>query len=118
MITKVKNLRQSLEFGSNFEHDPSTTTGLSFGYEAGAVHNSGKLETFAAGTITVANGTQIVYIDVEPGTAVLASEATVTSLRYIPLYEVTASGGTITTVTDLRGLLTASLGSSTGTAPT
>jgi len=118
MTTKVRNLRQSLEFGGNFEHDPATTTGLEFGHSAGTVHNSGKLESFAAGTVTVPAGTSIVYADVEPDEATLEADATITSTRYVPLYEVVASGGAITSVTDLRGLLMTSIGSDLGTAPT
>lgn len=119
MITRVKTLRQAMALSSNFEHDPSTTTGLQFGHFGGAVHNFGVLQTIAAGTVTVPNGVSIIFLDTFPKTATIeaAADPSAASNRYIPLYQINTSSGSITTITDLRSWTTASLGTELGLEP-
>ncbi len=115
MITKVKNLKNSMEMAGNFEHDPGATTGLDFGHFGGFCLNSGELQEISAGTVTVPdNVTSTVYIDSENSPIVLVAEVSITSERYIPLYTVVAGGGTISTVTDLRSVTSSSVGTTLG----
>lgn len=108
MITKVREMRQSMLYSSNFEHNPNTTTGLNFGYFAGAAHKDDVVTELAASTVTVPNGTSVVYIDMEP-TPIIKNDvaASITSTRFVPLYNVTAASGTISLVTDLRSFTSA-----------
>ena len=112
MVTKVKNIRQGMEFSSNFEHNPNTTTGLNFGYYQGSYTDAdGELVQSAASTIAVpSNVTSLLYIDLQPTVPVLKVEivATITSKRFVPLYDITAGSSTIASVTDLRSFTSAS----------
>ena len=115
MITKVREYRQATEFQGNFEHNPNTSDASTFGYYGGAVHdNIGGLREFAAGTIALVPGTNIVYIELGAGDPVIETraEGNITSVRYIPLYRVEG-----TNVTDLRSHTMASLGTELGTPP-
>ena len=112
MVTKVKAMRQALEFSSNFEHNPNTTTGLNFGYFQGSYTDAtGKLVQSAASTQAVPdNVVSLFYIDLQPTTPVVKAEivASITSKKFVPLYSITAVGGAITAVTDLRSFTSAS----------
>ena len=110
MVTKLRYLAQSQPLSVSFEYNPNTTTGLSFGHFGGTVYAEGARTNIAAGTVTVPAGTSYVYLDQDADPALLVAEVTVTSTRYIPLYQVTAAGGVITDVVDLRGIASFNIG--------
>lgn len=105
MITKVRNLSQAMVMQKNFEHNPNTTTGLTFGYFEGNVQDAaGAIVNFPASTIVIpSGGTYILYADLDADPVILKTGAlaSITSPVFIPLYEI-STGGSITSIVDLR----------------
>lgn len=116
MVTKIKNLRQATATSRNFEQNPDTTTGSTFGVHAGDVVKEGAIVEIGATTFgPLAAGTYTIYADINEVTPVLKSElGDPTSGRYVPLYLVTSTGSSLTW-TDLRSWTSASVGDDTGT---
>lgn len=90
---------QDSEIFSHFLYDPATTTGLTFGYQAGQLTTSTGALTIAAGTEALTDDdVNFVYVS---GTLV-SSAVTTTAATYM-LYRVTTASGVITLIEDLRG---------------
>lgn len=84
----------------DFAPDPTTTSGLTWGYGAGRVHAT----SVSAGTVTLtASATN--YVEVDNTGTVSVNQTGFTPGRY-PLREIVAGGAAITTSTDRRRWLT------------
>lgn len=84
-----------------YAQDLGTTTGLTFGYQAGKVRNDNVVTATAASTIAMTNN-DVNYVEVNATTGVVTTNLTGFTTVRIPLFEVTTSGGAITLVTDVR----------------
>lgn len=79
----------------DFTVNPATTTGLTFGYNAGRIQTGGDLHTIAAGTVTLTdNTTNNVTLTSQGVVAVEGSGTTI--------YQVTTASGAITAIVDTR----------------
>ena len=83
-----------------FAKNPATTTGLTWGYKAGAIRVDHTVTAVVAGTIALTN-TATNYIEVSSAGTVSRNTTAFTSGR-VPLYTVVCAGGVQTTVTDKR----------------
>lgn len=79
-------------------------SGLDFSYGAGQVRNGTTISLTAASTVTIADD-DTSYIEVDPADGVVSDNITGFTAGKIPLYEVTAASGAITTVVDKRAFL-------------
>jgi hypothetical protein len=86
--------------GSDYKHDPTTTTGLTFGYHAGKVRNDNTVTTTAAGTTVLADN-DVSFVEVDSA-GVVSDNITGFTAGRVPLYEVTTASGAITVITDRR----------------
>lgn len=86
---------------SQFKIDSDNTTGLTFAVDAGQRGGSSTVDIAADSVTLVDNSVNFVYIDVSNTLAVAAALPTDTAST---LYRVTASGGAITLIEDLRTL--------------
>jgi hypothetical protein len=89
--------------GGAFTQDEDTTTGLTFGYKAGRLHNGKTLVTVVAGTIAL-SASSTNYIEVDRAGTVFKTTVGFTSGR-MPLYEVVCGLSSITSVTSRKPLL-------------
>lgn len=81
--------------------DPSTTTGLTFGYTAGLTSDDDTSSIIAAGTLTlVDNDTNYVYVNQGSIAVATTLPGTISDLCYI----VTTASGAITDIEDTRGI--------------
>ena len=87
--------------GSFYAQDTGTTTGLTFGYQAGRVRNDNVVADTSAGTVAMTDN-DVNYVEVHPTTGVVSSNLVGFTTLYVPLFEVTTSGAAITLVTDKR----------------
>ena len=83
-----------------FANNPDTTTGLTWGYKAGAIRVDNVVTAVAASTIALTN-TATNYIEVDSAGTVSRNTTSFTSGK-IPLYTVVCAGGIQTVVTDKR----------------
>jgi len=100
--TNIDNILAFIQGGvtSYFDQDLATTTGLTFGYEAGLVRKDETLVSIAASTIAL-TASQTNYIQLSVAGAVEANTTGFTN-GAIPLWEAVTDVGTITGVTDKR----------------
>ncbi len=93
---------QDLPMGGNFSVDADTTTGLTFGLQAGVIVKGDTRDAVAAGTVALTDDeTNWVYIS---GT-VVATNSGANPNKAELLYKVVTASGIITTITDLRGCI-------------
>ena len=91
---------------TDLANDPSTTTGLTWGWKAGGIRSATTLIDVAAGTLTLtASATN--YVEVDAAGAVSANTSGWTAGR-IPIAQVVTGASTITSQTDERRWLTIS----------
>lgn len=84
-----------------FDEDAGTTTGLTWGYQAGSVRVGEVITDYAANTVTLTDEATN-YVEIDPvGTAVTVNQSGFTPGR-IPIRQVTTTGGAIDTSTDMR----------------
>lgn len=98
---------------TDFANDTSTTTSLTYGYQAGFIRSGTTVTAVVAGTITLAASVTN-FIEVDGSGTVTVNSTSFTTGRY-PMATAVTSGSAITTLTDKRGLIAVSAGS-TGTA--
>ena len=87
---------------SDFDEDGATTTGLTWGYNAGTIRKDNAITSVAAGTVSLTASTTN-YVEVDDAGAVSVNQSGFTAGR-IPLRELTTDGSSITASTDKRGL--------------
>jgi len=99
---RFENLESQLgPLGGYYAQDTITTSGLTFGFQAGVVRNDNVVVDTAAGTITlVDNATN--YVEVNPNTGVVSTNTTGFTTLLVPLFVVTTVSGAITDVDDRR----------------
>src|SRR5574337_1077981 len=89
---------------TDFANAPGTTTGLTYGYQAGVIRSDNVTTAVAAGTVALtASATN--YVEITAAGVVSANTSGFTSGRY-PLATVVTGASSITTITDKRGLIT------------
>lgn len=94
---------QSQKAYIGLDQDTSTTTGLTFGYQAGRVRNDTTVTAIAAGTLALtASATN--YVQVSTAGTVSANTTGFTSGQ-IPLWTVVTNASAITSVSDQRAAL-------------
>ena len=94
-------LFDALSAASVYGRRASTTSGLTWGYYGGSIDIAGVNTIIANGAITLVN-TATNYIEVTPATgAVTVNQSSFTAGR-IPLYQVSASGGSVVSYIDKR----------------
>jgi hypothetical protein len=86
-----------------FDEDPATTTGLTWGFIAGMIRSGTSVISVAAGTITLAASTTN-YVEVD-GTGVVSSNVTAFTVGSIPLRTIITGATAIATSTDERAWL-------------
>src|SRR5574337_920082 len=98
---------------TDFANAAGTTTGLTYGYQAGVIRQDNVVTAVAAGTVALtASSTNYVEIN---GTGTVSSNTTGFTAGRYPLAQVVTGASSITTITDKRGLITvASSGVSLG----
>jgi len=92
-------------FRDSLAQDTGTTTGLTFGYQAGRVLKAGTLTAVSAGTLALpASSESLVYVDFSATPPIVDDALTgVPALETsIVLFRVTTDGTSITEVIDLR----------------
>jgi hypothetical protein len=99
--TQAPELGQVL-IATHFGYNPATTTGLTFGYLAGAVRSGGTVTAVAAGTVALTASTTN-YIQVSGAGVVSVNTTGFTS--GIPLWTVVTGASAITSWTDMRTAL-------------
>ncbi len=82
-----------------FDIDADTTTGLTLGFTAGVSVNAELRVAVSAGTIALTNATNWITLIED----VVTVNAGTNPTRGTVLYKIVASGGAITTITDMRG---------------
>jgi hypothetical protein len=105
-FTSLANRLEDIEsqlgvLGSMYAQDTGTTTGLTFGYQAGTVRNDNVIATTAAGTTALA-ANDVNFVEVNPTTGVVTDNVVGFTSSRIPLFEVTTNASAITLVTDRR----------------
>lgn len=98
---------------TDFDNDTGTTTGLTYGYMAGVIRSGTTVTAVTAGTIAL-TASVTNYIEVDGSGTVSVNSSAFTSGRY-PMATAVTDGSGITNLTDKRGLISVSAGSS-GTA--
>jgi hypothetical protein len=86
--------------GSDYKHDPTTTTGLTFGYHAGSVRDDNTITETVAGTTALADN-DVNFVEVDSA-GVVTDNVVGFTVGQVPLYQVTTSGGAITVINDKR----------------
>lgn len=89
---------------TDFANAAGTTTGLTYGYQAGVIRSDNVTTAVVAGTVALTASTTN-YVEITGAGVVSANVAGFTSGRY-PLCTVLTGVSTITTITDKRGLIT------------
>ena len=84
-----------------FNEDPATTTGLTWGYKAGAVRYDNTITDVSAGTISLTDDATN-YISIDPTDGTVSRNTTVFTAGEIPLREVVCASGVQTDSTDKR----------------
>lgn len=93
---------------TDFAQDTGTTTGLTYGYQAGRIREGATTTNVAAGTVALTASTTN-YVEISGAGVVSANTTGFTSGRY-PMATVVTGVSTITTVTDKRGVIAVSAG--------
>lgn len=89
--------------GGHFAQDDDTTTGLTFGYDAGRLFNGESIVSVSAGTLALsASATN--YVEVSRG-GVVSKNTTGFTTGSVPLYQIVTGASSITTVTNKKTLL-------------
>ncbi len=116
--TNIDNILSYLDTSTTgyFEQDTSTTTGLTFGYNAGLVRADSTITIVPAGTILLP-ATDTSYVEAT-GAGVISSNITGFTVGSIPLWEITTDGTSITFVTDKRSWITSTDASDLNFTPT
>lgn len=91
---------------TDFAQDTGTTTGLTYGFQAGRIREGATTTNVAAGTILLTASTTN-YVEVSGAGTVSTNTTGFTNLRY-SMATVVTGASTITTVTDKRGVITVS----------
>lgn len=103
--TNIDNILAYLETNvGEFEHDPATTSGTTFGYKGGSVRYNNTTKIISSGTRAL-NSSTTSYIEVNPVTGNISHNTTGFSIGSIPLWEVTTDTTTITSIIDKRTIL-------------
>src|SRR5574337_2053994 len=89
---------------TDFANAPGTTTGLTYGYQAGFIRQDNVTTSVAAGTVALA-ASATNYVEVNGTGTVSVNQTGFTTGRY-PLAQVVTGASSITTITDKRGLIT------------
>ncbi len=82
------------------DENPATTTGLTWGYKAGAIRDGATVTNVTAGTVSLTNSA-VNYVEVNSAGTISRNTTSFTSGR-IPLRQVTCAGGIQTVSTDKR----------------
>jgi hypothetical protein len=90
---------------TDFANAAGTTTGLTYGYQAGVIRADNVTTAVSAGTVALTN-TATNYVEITGAGVVSANTTGFTSGRF-PLCTAVTSGGTIGTITDKRGVILA-----------
>lgn len=98
---------------TDFANDTGTTTGLTYGYQAGIIRSGVTVTSVVAGTVAL-TASVTNYIEVDGSGTVSVNSTSFTAGRY-PMATAVTNGSGITALTDKRGLISVSAGSS-GTA--
>ncbi len=85
---------------ADFAQDTGTTTGLTFGYQAGSIRNDNAVTSVSAGTVTLTDATTN-YVECS-GAGTVSTNTTGFASGSVPLFTVVTSGGAISSVTDER----------------
>lgn len=104
MTTRVLSygrIVEDLPMSGQFDVDADTTTGLTFGFTAGTFINASERTVVTAGTVTLSNGTNWITVIDEVVTQNVGNNP----IRGTVLYKIAASGGAITSITDMRGAI-------------
>lgn len=88
---------------TDFANAAGTTTGLTYGYQAGVIRADNVTTAVVAGTVALTNNTTN-YVEITGAGVVSANATGFTSGRF-PLCTVVTSGGAIGTITDKRGVI-------------
>lgn len=102
MVQRISSLSQAADstLHGHFLMDPSTTTGLTFGYQAGQLTRGVAVVPIALGTVGLTDdATNYVHIVAD---AVVVDTTMPADTQYV-LYEVVTASSVITSITDLRG---------------
>ena len=83
--------------GSQYAQDLGTTTGLTFGWQAGQVRNDNVVTTTSAGTLLMTDN-DVNYVEVHGTTGVVSTNLVGFTAGQIALYTVTAAAGVLTPV--------------------
>lgn len=98
---------------TDFDNDAGTTTGLTYGYQAGVIRSGVTVTSVNAGTIAL-TASVTNYIEVD-GSGTVSKNSTAFTAGRFPMATAVTDGSGITALTDKRGLISVSSGSS-GTA--
>lgn len=101
---RFENVESALGGISDHLAYDNTSTGLNFKYKAGKVRNDNVIWSVIAGTVALTNN-DVNYVEVNPADGEVSANVVGFTTAYVPLYEVTTSGGAITVVTDKRAWL-------------
>lgn len=88
---------------TDFANAAGTTTGLTYGYQAGVIRQDNLTTSVAAGTVALA-ASATNYVEINGTGTVSANTSGFTAGRY-PLAQVVTGASSITTITDKRGLI-------------
>ncbi|MDH4319958.1 MAG: DUF1349 domain-containing protein [Desulfobulbaceae bacterium] len=100
------NLHLAIEpgFNDDFDEDPVTTTGLTWGYKAGLFRNDNAVYSKAAGTVALTDAATN-YVEIDVSTQTLVKNTTGFTAGDIPIREVVCAGGAQTGSADKRTAL-------------
>lgn len=90
---------------SDFDEDPFTTTGTTWGYKAGNYRDRTAIYDFSAGTIALTDDATN-YVEINTTTNLVSVNQTGFTSDYIPLRTVVVASGVQTSSTDKRSILT------------
>ena len=97
-----------------FKENPSTTTGLTWGYQAGIIRLDATVTSIAAGTLGLADD-DTNYVEIDPSDQTIKTNTTSFTSGRIPLREITTVGGSQTVSTDKRAWFTQTVAESSAT---
>jgi len=94
--------RAALATGHQFDHDPVSTTGLTWGYKAGLNPKTGAV--IAAGTVAL-TASQTNYVELDPNSGTVSANTSGFTTGRVPIRKLVTDSGSITTNTDNRNQL-------------
>lgn len=101
MVATVSDITGGGLASAEFDEDPATTTGLTFGYLAGSMRNGATIYDLAANTVALA-ASATNYVELDPATQAISVNQVGFTAGRIPLRELVTDATTITTDTDRR----------------